>query len=263
MGSSRRELAAILAIAQRDLTKFLRDRARLIATFVFPFAFIGLVGGTFQASFGGTGSHNWLFFTFTGVYAQTLFQSSALGIISLLEDRENDFSQEIFIAPISRYSIVMGKILGESLVSMAQAIGIIAFAFIIGQRLTPGAILLLIPASLVICLFGGAFGIVVLGFMSSQRMAQQAFPFLILPQFFLSGVFNPVRNFSLPLDILSRVMPMRYAVDLGRDIMYLGRGDDTHVVLAPASVNLTVMAILFLAFMVIGTTMFVRQERNR
>ena len=41
--------------------------------------------------------------------------------MSLIEDRENDFTQELFIAPISRYAIVFGKILGEALVAQQFA----------------------------------------------------------------------------------------------------------------------------------------------
>jgi len=46
------ELHSILALAQRDLTKLLRDRARLITTVIFPFIFIGALGGTLSANFG-------------------------------------------------------------------------------------------------------------------------------------------------------------------------------------------------------------------
>src|SRR5262245_29712558 len=109
------ELGPILAIAHRDLIKFLRDRGRLVGTFVFPFIFIAILGGSFQANLAGNFGFNFIAFTFTGVFGQTLFQSAADGIISLIEDRENDFSQEMFVSPISRYSIVFGKILGESL----------------------------------------------------------------------------------------------------------------------------------------------------
>ena len=49
------ELNAILAVAQRDLLKFLRDRARLISTFIFPFVFVGLLGGMLQSAFGPSG----------------------------------------------------------------------------------------------------------------------------------------------------------------------------------------------------------------
>src|ERR687887_587013 len=92
------ELSAVLTLAHRDLVKLLRDRTHII---------------------------------FTGALAQTVWQSAALGVISLLMDREQDFSQEIFVSPISRYSIIFGKILGESLVSMPQALGIVVFGFIL------------------------------------------------------------------------------------------------------------------------------------
>src|SRR5690242_18163859 len=115
-----RELNAIIAIAFRDLTKFLRDRTRIIRTFIFPVIFIGVLGGSLQANVGRAIGYNYLVFTFIGVLGQTLFQSTAAGVISLIEDRENDFSQEIFISPISRYSIIIGKIFGESLVAITQ-----------------------------------------------------------------------------------------------------------------------------------------------
>ena len=40
-----REINAILAIAHRDLLKFLRDRLRVVSTFIFPIVFIGILGG--------------------------------------------------------------------------------------------------------------------------------------------------------------------------------------------------------------------------
>src|SRR2546430_1411948 len=100
------ELNAITAIAYRDFMKFVRDPSRIVATFVFPLLFIFVLGTSMQASFGRGIGYNLLAVTFTGVFAQTLFQSTATGVISLVEDRANDFSQEIFVSPISRYSII-------------------------------------------------------------------------------------------------------------------------------------------------------------
>src|SRR5690242_10431880 len=110
-----KNLNAILTIAYRDVIKLLRDRTRLIAGLVFPVIFIGALGGSLQANLGARAGFNFLAFVFTGVLGQTLFQSTASGIISLIEDRENDFSQEIFVSPVSRYTIILGKIVGESL----------------------------------------------------------------------------------------------------------------------------------------------------
>lgn len=85
-------LNAITALAYRDLMKFLRDKPRLISTFIFPVIFIITLGGSLQANLGESTGYNFLAFTFTGVFAQTMFQSATMGIVSILDDRENDFS---------------------------------------------------------------------------------------------------------------------------------------------------------------------------
>jgi ABC-2 type transport system permease protein len=254
------EASAILALAHRDFIKLLRDRQRMVADFAFPLIFIGILGTSLQAGFGGNSNINLLDYVFTGVLAQTVWQSSALGLISLLADREQDFSQEIFVSPISRYSIILGKILGESLVALPQALGIIVFGFILQIHIGPDQLARMALALLVIALFGGAFGVIVLANLSSQRAANQIFPFVLLPQFFLAGIFNPIQNLPLPLDILSHIAPMRYAVDLLRDAYY---GSSSRIVLSDATTNLAIIGGLFVVFMVVGTFLFVRAERNR
>jgi len=258
-----RQLQAGLALAYRDLLKFLRDPARVASTFIFPFAFIGILGGSFQASFGDDSGMDFMAFVFTGVLAQTLFQSAALGIVSLIEDRENDFSQEIFVAPISRYTIILGKIGGESLVALAQGLGILVFALVLRIDLSLGQALALLPVSLAVCFFGGAFGILILGNLSSQRAANQVFPFVMLPQFFLAGVFNRIDRLPPVLELLSRLSPMRYAVDLTRGVFYRGRPDAELAVLASPAFNLGLMTLLFLVFLVWGTARFVQRETER
>ena len=255
-------LDSILALAQRDLTKLLRDRARLITTLIFPFIFIGALGGTLSANF-KNGSFDFLVLTFTGVYAQTLFQSTAMGMISLVIDRENDFSQELFIAPVSRYTIIAGRILGETLVALPQALAIVAFALVIGIRFSPPAFVGLILAGILVAFFGGAFGVLILAFLNNQRAANQIFPFIFLPQFFLAGVFTPIQVLPWYLEVASRIAPMRYAVDFVRGVFYAGTPDYPHVVLVDPLANLAVIVPVGVACLAIGTFFFVRAERNR
>lgn len=264
------ELNAMAAIAYRDLMKFLRDRSRIVGTLVFPAVFILILGGTFGAAAAEGRAFDMWTFVFLGVFAQSMWQSSAMGIISLLEDRENDFSQAIFVAPLSRYTILGGKILGESLVSLAQGVVIFAFGLLIGIRMDVSQALWLIPVSILVCLYGGAFGLLLMANMKSQRGAQQIFPFLLLPQFFLGGVISPVDKLaekgdviSLSLDFLSRISPLRYAVDLLRGVFFGGVEPSQGAVLASPAFNLAVMAVVGGVFMAIGTAMFVRQERTR
>ncbi len=258
-----KEFNAILIIAYRDLLKLLRDRGRILVSFIFPLLFIGILGGSLQANIGNNVGYNFLVFTFIGVIGQTLFQSTASGVISLIEDRQNDFSQEIFVSPISRYSIIIGKILGESLVALVQLVGLLIFGLIIQVPMTFTQITSLLPAFLIICLFGGSFGVAVLSNLSEQRTANQIFPFLIFPQFFLAGVFNPIKVLPFYLDILSKISPMRYAVDFIRGLYYAGKPEYSKVVLMDPWQNLLIMALMFLAFSIVGTYLFVKKESNR
>jgi ABC-2 type transport system permease protein len=256
-------LNAISALAYRDLMKFLRDRPRLISTFIFPVIFIITLGGSLQANLGQSSGYNFLTFIFTGVFAQTMFQSATMGIISILDDRENDFSQEIFVSPVSRYSIVFGKILGESLVALAQGIGIVALGLLIGVPLAVPQLIMLGVVAILLCLFGGSFGLIVISNFQTRRTADMMFNFVMLPQFFLAGVFAPIKVLPIYLDVLSRLSPMRYAVDLARGTYYLGQAEYADVVLAAPLFNLLIMGALFIVFIVAGTILFVRNERNR
>jgi predicted TPR repeat methyltransferase len=53
-----------------------------------------------------------------------LFQSTAAGMISIAEDRENDFSRTLFVAPVSRLTLVAGKIGGEATVALPATLAL-------------------------------------------------------------------------------------------------------------------------------------------
>jgi ABC-2 type transport system permease protein len=257
------ELNVIAAIATRDLIKFLRDRSRLVLAVLIPLLLLVLLGNTVQSNLGHAAGFNLVAFTFTGVLGLTVFQSSMQGMASLLDDRQNDFAQEIFIAPISRYAIVGGKILGESLVALAQTAPVVVLALAVGISLTPEQLVLLLPVAVAGCLLGGSFGLVAMSVINNRRAADQMFNFLLLPQLFLAGVFVPITVLPWYLAILSRLSPLRYLVDLFRTVLYAGRPAYGRVVLLDPVTNLVTIVAMIAAFLVAGTTLFVRRETNR
>jgi ABC-2 type transport system permease protein len=257
------ELSAVAVIAHRDFVKLLRDRVRLVSGLTFPLVLVLLLGPALQSGFGAPGGLDLTSFVFTGVLAQTLWQSSVMGLISLLADREEDFSQEIFVSPVSRYAIVAGKIIGEALVALPMGLGIVIVGVLIGVPWSPLVLLALIPVSVVVAIYGGAFGLLILSNLSNQRQANQIFPFVLLPQFFLAGVFNPIHNLPLPLAILSALSPMRYAVELMRNVVYGLQPGVPAPEMTPFPVNAAVIGGSFVVFLVAGTILFVRSERNR
>ena len=140
----RRELSGLLAIAQRDVTKLLRDRPRLAVNLAFPVLLIGGLGAILQPTVGRVTGLSAVALAFTGVLAASLFQSAAAGMISIVEDRENDFSRELFVTPVSRLTLVGGKVAGETLVALCQGACIVAFALAFGVRISPSQLALLL-----------------------------------------------------------------------------------------------------------------------
>lgn len=258
-----KNLNAIVAIAFRDVTKLLRDKGRIAANFIFPIIFIGILGSSLQANLSDSIPYNFLTFVFIGVIGQTLFQSTASGLISLVEDRQNDFAQEMFVAPISRYSILIGKILGEVMVAFVQVTAVVLFAFIFRVPVDPASLAQTLPFGIFAAFLGGAFGVLVMSNLSEQKSASQIFPFLIFPQFFLAGVFNPIQQLPPVLLIASRIMPMTYAVDLMRSVYYRGTPYVDDVTLFSTQTDLMVIVIYTAVFLIMGTFLFVRNEKNK
>jgi ABC-2 type transport system permease protein len=258
----KKHINAVATIAFRDLIKFLRDRRRFVATLIFPLIFVGVLGSSLEANIGGSVDFNFLTFTFTGVFIQVIFQSTASGIISLIEDKENDFAQELFIAPIPRYLILVGKVIGESMVSLFQGVAVFIFGLILGVPMTAAQAVALIPIAILAALFGGSFGVVVMSNLEDQRTANQIFPFILFPQIFLSGVFSPINQLPPILLVLSRLMPLTYIVDLGRNLFYLGSPERELVIIHSTEFNIAILILLFVAFISIGTFVFTRNSRN-
>jgi len=256
-------LNTVLILAYRDFRKFIGNRFRIISSLLFPLVFVGVFGNGINSNLGDRLNVDLLSFTFLGVVAQTLFQSTALGILYLAQDRENDFSQEIFVSPASRYAIIFGKLLGETSVSMVQSFGILFIGVILQVNIDWTRLLLMFPILPIICFFGASFGLIILSLIPDYRSVNQLFPILIFPQFFLSGVFFPITNQPFVLNILSHIAPLTYAVDLLRSLYYADDNVNSIFVLNSFYVNLMVILVAFLVMFVVGTRLFVTNEKNK
>ena len=262
MTGSRRELSGLLAIAQRDVTKLLRDRPRLAVNLAFPVLLIGGLGAILQPTVGRVTGLSAVTLAFTGVLAASLFQSAAAGMISIVEDRENDFSRELFVTPVSRLTLVGGKVAGETLVALCQGACIVVFALAFGVRMSPSQLALLLGPCLACCLLGGAFGLATIAVLPNQRSAMQIFQFLIIPQYVLGGVLVPLRDVPSYLQVLAHAMPMTYVVGLTRAAYYAGTPVYRLVAAGSPLLDAALTAILFAVLLAAGAGVFGYRERT-
>lgn len=253
-----------VSLAQRDILKFSRDRGRMLSSIIFPMVFLAIFATTLDAGIGkGTLGFSYVDYVFSGLLLQSVFQSSFMGIVSLIADREKDFSMSIFVSPASRFAIVLGKILGEMLVGMAQIGGILIIGVVLGVSFHPVRLLMALPLLALAGFVGGSFGILIASRVNSAENAHRIFPFFMFPLMFLSGAFTPVRNLPLVLNTLKSLNPIYYGVDLMRHWLYSGRPELSLVTANAWSLDLLIFSGLGVFCLVLGTWLFTQKEGNR
>jgi ABC-2 type transport system permease protein len=262
-GRSARQLSGLAAIAWRDVVKLLRDRPRLAVNLAFPVLLVLGLGAVLQPTVGRVTGLNAVTLAFTGVLAATAFQSTAAGMISVVEDRETDFARELFITPVWRLTLVTGKIVGETLVAVAQCACVLAVAAASGVPMPAGRLPALAAACLAACLAGGAFGLATIAVLPNQRSAMQVFQFLIIPQYLLGGVIVPLRGTSPALNAAAQAMPMRYAVDLTRAAYYAGTPGYGEAVVGRPLLDAAMLACVVALLLGGGAMLFSYRERTR
>src|SRR5438067_6106818 len=129
-----------LSLAKRELVRFVRQRSRIIGALVTPIFFwvaIGLgMGHSFQASAPG-GDLGFIAYFYPGTILMILLFTAIFSTISIIEDRREGFLQSVLVAPISRLSMVLGKILGGTLLAVIQGMLFLFIGLTIGVPLSP------------------------------------------------------------------------------------------------------------------------------
>ena len=258
-----REVNATFAIAWREVLRAIKSPLSIALTVIFPVIFIGILGGSISQNLGSALPYAYLPFMLIGMIANTMYQGTITGVTNLVEERENDFTAELFVAPISRYSVLLGKVIGAGIAALLSLVGIIAMIFVMQIPMDFGDLLRVIALAPVLALAGGSLGVFFIGFVQDPKVAGAGVALLVFPQMFLAGALIPVANSSGILGLLAKVMPMTYSIDLARNIFYAGKPEYAYTVLHSPWFDLAVTLGFFLVFTVIGTILFVRADRNR
>ncbi|MPL87924.1 hypothetical protein SDC9_33937 [bioreactor metagenome] len=249
-----RELNSIIAVVARDITVFFKSPSMLIVTLVMPLFMMGMIGGNMMGIVGGANLGE---FMLVGMLVTMLFMVTILGMTSLVDDHETDFTQEMLVSPISRYSLVIGKIIGSTFVAIVSMIGTLIVGLVMNIYLPLDQLLLILALSPLICFAAGALSMILMGLIKNPKTANFAMMIIIMPQIFLSGAIIPVNDSNMLLLALSRIMPMTYCIDLVRGVT----GVQTPIF--NPLINFAAILLLTVICLVIGTFFFAKSEKNR
>ena len=231
-----------------------RSRARIIGSLGQPLLFLLGLGFGMGPVFQRAGMGNYIQFLAPGVIAMTVLFTSVFSGIELIWDRQFGFLKETLVAPVSRLTIMVGRVLGGATVAVSQGLILLVICLVAGFRfpsLVAVPIVLLIMA-LIAVLFT-ALGTAIASPMRDFQGFQLVMNFLVLPMFFLSGALFPLGDAPWTLKAIARVNPLSYGVDALRGTL----GGVAYFHLAT---DFGVLAVVTVGLLLLGGYLFSRIE---
>jgi len=254
------EANAIYVLVAREFKKFIREKSRLISTIARPLIWLFLVGGGMSRlvspGAGTMGGITYIQFIFPGILGMTILFSAIFSSISIIWDKEFGLMKEILVAPVSRLSIVLGKALSGTIVSVIQAVIILALFPFLGIRIGVFSIIetVLICTLLSFCI--ASLGIVIATFYESFESFSVIMNFIVMPMFFLSGAMYPVKLLPDILKILTRLNPFTYGIDALKHAIFRDGGVYDFSLVT----DIGVLIVTSIVFVVIAGIMFERKK---
>lgn len=249
------ETEGVYAVWLREFKVYLRERERVAASIISPLLWILVFGVGVGASvtLRGTTYQDIPYqeFIYPGILVMTVLFTSLFFGVYIIWDRKLDFLKEVLVAPVTRVSIFLGKMLGGCTDAMIQAVFVLLIGFIIGMPITVAAavkaflILTLISTSLV------SLGLFIGANLNSPEGFNLVIGFVMWPLFFFSGALFPIENLPEYLFLGTRINPLSYGVDAVR-------GSLLGIYTFPLQVDILVMFAFTIFAMLLGIESFRR-----
>lgn len=253
------EIRGLYTLWLREVKRYLRDRVRIVSSFVQPVLWLVIFGTgiRFSATVGNVTSQEYIF---PGIIGQTLLFTSMFMGISVIWDREFGFLKEILVAPISRMSIFLGKMLGDSTDAVIQGILVFLLGILLGIPLNAVMFIEILPIMLLTTFGLVSIGLTIASFIENLESFGAIQSFVNLPLFFLSGALFPVSGSSVPswLQVASNFNPLTYGVDALRTIILGGSWQPGPSY--PLYFDLLVICGFDVVMIIVGTLAFNRKK---
>ena len=214
-------MRATWVLVYREIIRFIRQPMRLASSLAQPLFFWIFLGTGFSEIFViDEAGMDYREFAYPGIILMLMLFSSIFSTITIIEDRNMGFLQGVIVAPVSRGSIVWGKLIGGTLIALFQVLIFLLFIPATGINLSVlSFIVLLCFCSLI------GFGFTGMGFYVAWRSETVAsyhaiMSMVFIPMWLLSGALFPSNGVADWLVWLMSVNPVTYAMKGLRTVFY-------------------------------------------
>jgi ABC-2 type transport system permease protein len=254
------EIRGFYTLWLREVKRFQRDRTRLITSFVQPLLWLVIFAAAFSTRFTLPSNLNYQQVILPGIVGQTLLFTAMFMGINVIWDKQFGFMKEILVSPVSRLTIFLGKMVGDSTDAFFQGIIVVVIGLAIGIKINPITILIALPVMMLVTFGLVSIGLVIASFMGNLEGFGAIQTFVNLPLFFLSGALFPLRGGSLPswLTAVATWNPLTYGVDALRHVMLGAAWAPLQI--QSLWVDLGVVALFDTLMIVVGTWAFTKMK---
>jgi ABC-2 type transport system permease protein len=157
-----------------------------------------------------------------GFMGLTVVMGTLSGLASAISrEKEQGTMDGIMVAPISRNTIVAGKMISQTVRGMIQAFMILGLSMVLFDVKVYGSPLLMVGVLLLgVASFAG-IGIIATSMAPEQETATMMMLLLQFPMMFLSGILFPMDQLPNWLQWIGKALPLYYAADALRKVMVL------------------------------------------
>jgi len=169
------------------------------------------------------GDPSYFQFMAPGVMAMVVMMSMMTGLPHAISyEKDIGTMDGMMVAPIRRLSIILGKVLAQTIRGMIQGVVILIMAVAIFGVVIYGSIALVFLI-LFLCVFSFVgLGILITSFTDKEETATMVMMTLMFPMMFLSGVFFPIQQMPWYMQDIASALPLTYATSALRSVMVLG-----------------------------------------
>ncbi len=250
---------AIYTMWLRQIKRFLRMRARVASSILMPFLFLAFLGlpMRFIPAGGMPGmpaGMDFLDFLAPGIVGMTLLFGGTISGASVIWDKEFGFLREVLVAPVNRFSIILGRSLGGMTTAIIQALIIVAIAVAMGVRISSASgFFLSIVFMILTCATFTGFGLILAAKLRDTEGFMAIMNLMIMPIFFLSGAFFPLAAMPAEIRYIMYIDPLTYGVDGLRGALVGGAA-------FPLWLDFVILLVLAIALASIGAYFFSKME---
>ena len=241
----------------RQIKRFLRVKSRLVSSILMPFLFLAFLGLPLSFIPGlKIGGMNYLDFMAPGIVGMTLLFAGTISGVSVIWDKEFGFLKEVLVAPVNRFSIILGRSLGSMTTAIPQALIVVAIATALGVKISgiSGFFLSIVFMILTCATFTGV-GLIIAAKLTDTEGFMAIMNLIIMPIFFLSGAFFPLQVMPAWVRYIMYIDPLTYGVDGLRGALVGGAA-------FPLWLDFVVLGVLSIVLAGLGAYLFSKMEAD-